>query len=178
MAAVSGCGGNSSGGSISGTIGGETFPVEDVISAQVLAHDNKGNTAMVGAIMLGNIRDLCNEIGAHNMAPNFRGLFMNPFIVSAAIEPPTVGAYTVAGDSGNVVTSNTLATDSTCTGLPALTVNGSGGTVTLTSVSGDVLAGHFDMMMANGDHITGSFTPEACPGFQTLFDATGPATCQ
>ena len=59
--------------------------------------------------------------------------------------------------------------DATCQTIDAGTANATGGTVTLTAVSGDTFTGTFDVTFDSGDHLTGAFHPAACADLQMVF---------
>jgi hypothetical protein len=137
--------------SVSGTIAGRAFPVGAAIFYA---------TAPQQIIQLSTNKTACGDQLNNILRRNTRDLMFQ------TNTPWQTGAY-------NIVTA-------TPTGMNAIAYwrsiaadcslgngNATTGTLTLTSVSGDVILGMFDATFDNGDHATGSFTAVNCPGTST-----------
>jgi hypothetical protein len=180
---VAACG-SSSPGSVSGTIHGVTYSVGDAISAAVSETDN-GVTSHFAFISLVSIDGACADIGSNSEPPNVKSLAISLADYNGTVlnAPTATGSYTIydstAGGTPPTLYASASAgvTDATCTTITADSASAMTGTVTLTSVSGNVFDGSFDIMMNSGDHVTGSFSPEACPAIQNLVGSTMSPAC-
>jgi hypothetical protein len=98
------------------------------------------------------------------------------------LNTPTVpGTYAIFQGTGTAppksANLNVRVIDSNCADVPAAEAKATTGTVTLSSISGDTFAGSFDVVLDSGDHLTGSFDPEPCPGIQAALDSTANPVC-
>lgn len=182
---LSACGGGagSSGGAINGTVYGHALATVDVVSAAVMVTDaGTGNVDHVATIIMGNAAGLCDKLTRNARPASFDGIAIELAVISgppvSATTPTTAGTFTIASAPANASV-NTLATDATCQPVASEpSENATSGTVTLTSVSGDVFTGDFSIAFANGDEITGSFDPAGCPGVQNFASPPTTPTCE
>lgn len=162
-------GGNSAAGSVNGAVAGVSYAIADAVSGVVQSGDNE-TEAM---ILLSTKGDLCSRIAANQVDRNegLIGIFLEDFIGSGSAEttaaPTAPGTYSIPMGGAPEPPPMAAAVDvhevdKNCEEILSTDVEGSAGTITLTSVSGGAFSGTFDLTMATGDHITGSFDPEAC----------------
>ena len=180
-----GGGGSSSPGSVTGTIHGQKFAIVDAVSASVTFTDAQtGTTSSQAAIILTSTPNACQDL-AGNIERMNEQLFVLGVatITGTTVAAPTAtGAYTVFDTNSGTAPPpmaalvNAIATDTTCMST-ANSANGTSGTVTLTTINGNTFDGKFDVTLDSGDHITGSFSPEACPGLQQALNSTATPTC-
>ncbi|MBL0220091.1 MAG: hypothetical protein IPQ07_40265 [Myxococcales bacterium] len=64
---------------------------------------------------------------------------------------------------GDLATWGSFSRGLTCQPINATKAGATSGTVTLTTVKGNVFAGTYDVLLNSGDHVTGVFEPGACP---------------
>jgi hypothetical protein len=184
LGVLSACGGgSSSGGAIMGTVYGHQLATMDVVSAAVMVNDSgTGAVDHLAMIVMGNAAGLCAKLTRNARPANFEGISIELTVISGppvtASTPTTAGTFTVASAPANASV-NTLTTDATCHTVAAEpSENATSGTVTLTSVSGDVFSGDFSVSFANGDAITGSFDPAGCPAVQNFASPPTTPTCE
>jgi hypothetical protein len=176
---------SSSPGSVNGTIHGVAYPVSDSVSAKV-SISALGFTEEAAAISLVSFSGACADLGANSLPPNLKefGFTLGDFNGTAVNAPAAAGTYTIVPVNSTTApppkfaTASATVTDSTCAAIAGDTSGGTSGTVTLTSVSGDVFDGSFDITMDSGDHVTGSFSPEGCPAIQNLIGSTTAPACK
>jgi hypothetical protein len=142
---------------------------------------NNGTVFNVAVIGMATGTGLCADFQSNSGKANEAYLWMNltDFDGAHYSVPTAPGTYTVTSGGtsagGKIATILTYLGDASCNA--GVSANGVSGTVTLTEVNGLVFAGTFDATLdnASADHITGSFTPSACPALSTL--PSGPGTC-
>jgi hypothetical protein len=139
-----------------------------------------GGTQLQGLIVMTTTPHLCDDLAANTE----RKGEMAVSIALADITGQTVTAPTMAGtytvSSGGPLPSKAAALNARATDQACMTVSAAkatAGTVKLKSVDANVFDGDFDVMLDSGDHITGSFSPEACPAIQSAIDSTTQVTC-
>jgi len=152
---IVGCGGSSSGG-VSFTIRGQSFTAVETISA---VQTTSGTT--FGVVALSGRSGSC-ALAASNTNPKNTKILV--IAVTDNFAAATTGAFTVAATSGKLASVKFISYDATCGDISAQEAMGVSGTITLTSVSGNALAGTYDITFDSTDHITGSFTGTACAG--------------
>jgi len=159
---------SNAGNSISGTIAGQSYSIDDAVSARVTLTDGAtGQTYQIALVLMGDISDLCANLDTGNLLKSFRGVSLEMVVVGGAtpVPPSAPGTFTI--DAGpRVASMNTIAVDAMCQPVGSA-VQATAGTVTLSSLSGDVFKGAFDVEFG-GDHVTGHFSPEACPALQAF----------
>jgi hypothetical protein len=171
-----------SGGSIAGHVPGGSFDVAGAISAAITIPDGAGGTSNNASIIIASTSHPCGDAGASPPIDRkgSRSLTIALRDVDGATTavPGAPGTYTIYPDTGSeppkAASLATTGLDASCQLVDSETANAQTGTVTLTSIRGGVFAGHFDVVLDTGDHITGSFDPEACPGLEA--EATGTST--
>jgi hypothetical protein len=171
---------------VNGTIHGVAYPVGDSVSAAVTI-TAQGVTTRAAFISLVSSSGACADIGSNSQPPNWKefGFELGDFNGTAVNAPAAAGTYTIYEPTTNLTTPPALfavasarVTDSTCTTITGDTSTGMTGTVTLTNVSGDVFDGNFDVTMASGDHVTGTFSPEGCPALQNVYGSSTAPACK
>jgi hypothetical protein len=169
------CSGGGSPGSISGTIHGQSFPVSDAISATVTLQG--GSSA--AEIILADMSGLCADLSADQQPKNIKGAGIVVANASATMlsAPTAPGTFVVAATTGGTAIWNAFVDDANCQNVTADSAMGTSGTVTITSINNNAISGHFDVVLDSGDHVTGSFSPEACPAIQTALNTTTPPAC-
>jgi hypothetical protein len=183
LCACGGGGGSNGGGSVSGTVGGISFPVASAISA---IGSNSQGTAAVVAMTSGD--DACTQVETNNTHPNetiveleLLDLNETAQTTSAPTAPGTYAVYDTNGSAAPTSTSVAIvfaeSAGSDCNGGTG-GGNGVSGTVTLTAANATtgVYSGTFDVTFDTGDHVTGSFNPEACTALGE--STSGSATCE
>jgi hypothetical protein len=175
------CGGGSggdSGGSVGGKIHGSAFSIQDVISASVAIGPMHG-----AAIFMSSTSGLCKDAAINAEHPSQKGVVITLFDVNGAtLNTPTApGSYIIFQGSGTpppkTATWDASVNDATCKTIAASSAKATTGTVTLSGISGNAFSGSYDVVLDSGDHVTGSFDPEACPDLQKAIDSDTPATC-
>lgn len=171
------CDGGGSGGSVDGNIHGSAFSIQDAVSASV-AFD----TVHGAVIAMSSTSGLCKDIAANAVHPNQKVVVITLFDVNGTtLNTPTApGSYTIFQDSGTPPSKAASwfasVNDATCNEIDASGATATTGTVTLSGISGNAFSGSYDVVLDSGDHVTGSFDPEACPDLQKAFDSPT-ATC-
>lgn len=177
--AVAACGGSSNSvgatsgsATVSGTIGGQSVPTTNVVA--VVGSETTGvTTVQLDSILVTSVSDPCSFLqNPMNRIPNATSLVLAAGAIAPSVPTGTydVGKYGYAQYDADSATC-TLTTSETATS----------GSVVLTSVSSDTIGGTFDVTMANGDHLTGSFSAPVCTGvtYQALQNAvTANLPCQ
>lgn len=167
-------------GSVEGMVGGKSFAVTDAISASVPFTLSNGETAYEALIIMANSKTLCADATANVLRQSEDIVVIEVTDVNGATFttptiPETYSIYQTGNPPPHAGVFSTRAIDATCTDIKASTSQAANGTVTLSSISGNQFSGTFDVALATGDHVTGSFNPEECPG---LAKAMGQVTCQ
>ncbi len=171
------------GGTVSGQGG---FQPSDTISASVTMSDGNGGTSSYAWIVLASTSQLCADASASppidRKQQRFTTIALRDVSGATTATPTAPGTYTIYPNTGSEpAKSASLLTgelDSTCQPIDADAASGESGTVTLSSLSGGVFVGSFDVTLNTGGHITGTFDPEACPQLQTAVANTDSHTCQ
>jgi hypothetical protein len=172
-----GCGGGGGGGGdddpgeVTGTLGGNAFPIMDAISASV-AQTQFGQTSHAAYIWMSDSPDICGDITSNRQRPSSKRLLLEVVMGSGSTITAPTGPGMFPVDSSDPSKGATVAAsdfDASCQTIDAGTANATGGTVVLTTVSGDVFAGTFDVTFDSGDHLTGSFDPAGCPDLAMVF---------
>jgi hypothetical protein len=176
------CGGSSGGGgqSFSGTVHGQSIHPLDAVSAplSVSAQDS------VGVILIANDSGICSDLTSNVQPPNSQVILLalaqqNPGTGRA--EPPmATGTYVVtqqASSATMAATAQITFYDAQCAKDTAHSAQGTGGSVNLTSISGNAYSGTFDLTLDSGDHVTGSFNSSSCSALATALSSQGAPTC-
>jgi hypothetical protein len=161
-------------GSVTGTIRGQQVVIVDAVSG---FSPSQGSTpGSFAGVMMSTAPQICSDVKQHIDRAGSTTIVMQLLDATATrIQAPTApGTYVITTTlSGPVASYGALTRDATCgvqSGTPATS-----GTVTLTSVVGEIYAGTFDVTLESGDHVTGTFSPGACPA---LRQSVGSPTCQ
>lgn len=166
VVALCGCGTDSSPGSVNGTIKGQKYSVADAISASIAV---TGGHA--GVVLLGNKSGLCADIMAGKQPPNLSLVLISMATVNGLTlnTPTAAGTFQIYQGSGAAPAMaariDTGVTDASCNTITNYSANATTGTVDLTHISGEAYDGHYDVVMDSGEHITGTFSADACPAF-------------
>jgi len=151
-------------GSVTGVVDGRAFAVMDSVSATV---DSRGATPGTYAeLFLTSTPGFCDDV-EHRINRANSSVFAAQIVKASpnrAEAPTGPGTYTIATSSsasGPVATGGFLDYDAACAPTPR--ARATGGTVTVTSVVGDIYAGSFDLSLDTGEHVTGTFSPGGCP---------------
>jgi hypothetical protein len=174
----------SSGGDVGGGTPGGGVDVQATVSAVVMSTDT-GDTTSEARIVLATVDSVCGDAGAtppiDRKGSRYIAIELKDVSGSTATAPTAPGTYTVYANSGSQPPKEALVLtggfDDTCQSVDAEQAAGQSGTVVLTSASGGVFKGTFDVVLNTGGHITGSFDPVACPALQAL-TAASEHTCQ
>jgi hypothetical protein len=177
LAVLVGCSSSSTPGAVKGTIRGNDYPVVDSISAILTSF---GDSAAM--IVLSSSTDVCLPPDAQIQHPGETTLVI--VLQDGNAAPTATGTYTAFDPSSNAPPPAKLATLYTSILTAACTNNADdqtaavSGSVTLTSVGGGVYAGHFDVVLDSGDHITGTFNPTACGQLPAELKSQTPPACK
>ncbi len=178
LVACGGGSGGSSGGSVEGNIHGSAFAIQDAVSASVAIITQHG-----AAILMSSTGGLCKDAAANAEHPNQKAVAIVLFDINGmtANTPTAPGTYTIFQGSGTppakTATWDASVNDATCNTIDASGATATTGTVTLSAINGNAFSGSYDVVLDSGDHVTGSFDPEACPDIQTALNSTSPSTC-
>lgn len=178
-AAVVACGGGGSGtagATIQGTVRGQPVAFKDAMSTDV----QFGNGQNQAAVILSSAPQICSLFGNGKEPQSSQYLLVS----LAQINGTAVSVPTGPGTFDIVLSSTTtrgalvvfLSTDAACQDATS-GAQATAGTVTLTS-AGPTYAGSFDVTLATGDHITGTFTAPSCAGLAKVLTSGTPTTCQ
>ena len=179
---LSACGGGSPG-SVTGVIHGTSFSISDAISATIT---NPGQTGpeQSAVILMSTTSNLCADLQATPVShPNEKliGIILIDVNGTTFNTPTAPGTYTIFQGSGTppakAASFGASVLDATCKDVPTSDATATTGTVTLSAVSGNVFSGSFDVTLDSGDHVTGSFDPEECPGLQAATGSTTTPSC-
>ncbi len=184
---VAACGGSGSGsgGSISGTIRGQTYAVADTISSVTTS-----NGMSSGVIILSSASGICVDPTALVYHPGEQTLVieLQDRTGSVSTAPTAPGTYSIADSSttnppAKAAILYTTVLDATCANPGDSDTTGTSGTVTLTAVDGNAYSGTFDAMVESGDgtsidHITGSFDAQACTQIQAQLASQTTPPCK
>lgn len=153
-ACSSSSGGGSGSASVTGTIQGAAVPASDSVGLSSVSTANGTSEAAVGAIIT-NVANACGVLQSHANPANATALVL---AVSASGSSVGTGTYDIVSQ-GFGATASYAKQDSTCN--TSFSENASGGSVTLTAVSGSSVSGTFDLTFGS-DHVTGSFSAPIC----------------
>jgi hypothetical protein len=177
VVALCGCGTDSSPGSVSGTIKGQKYSVADAISASVAINGQHS-----GVVALGNKSGLCADIMAGKEPPN-----LSLFVISMATvngltlnTPTATGTFQIYQGGQPPMLAATVSThvyDSSCADIANYDSTAITGTVDLTHISGEAYDGHYDVVMDSGEHITGTFSADACPALTNIVGTNTQLAC-
>lgn len=175
-------GGNPGGGS--GNPGGGN-PGGDMISAVVTTPDGAGGSTSEAWIVLASTSGLCADDTASppidRKNQKLVTIRLSDTGGAARTAPTMPGTYTIYPDSGSEPAHSasllTSTLDDTCQAIDADSAQGQSGTVTLTSVSGGVFKGSYDVVLNTGGHVTGTFAPTACTQLATAVTSTDTHAC-
>jgi hypothetical protein len=160
-------------GTIMGTVRGAPVAVADVASS--VAHGGNGNT--FAGVFLSTAPDICMDVAARVKRAGSTLFFISLVDATSmtASVPSAPGTYAIQSTpSGLSSLLGSLPYDAGCNVIAAQQVKATSGTVTLTSIVGDVFAGTFDVTLDTGDRITGTFAPGGC---RALDEVAAPTTC-
>jgi len=166
MIAVAGCGGNGSGNSVSGNIGGGTLAVADAVSVPYVAGASSDGAT---AIVLSNSGGVCADFTAGQQPPNVQALTFEVFRIDDSghpAKPTAVGGYPIVrqqegpAPSGNTAIAAFTTTDASCE--ETRTLDAITGSITLERLDATGYAGIFDLTFDSGDHVTGRFDAPTC----------------
>jgi hypothetical protein len=180
LACVAAC--TSSADGVSGSPPGGPVDTQATVSAVVTSSDTGDSEAR---IVISSTATVCADAGAmppiDRKGSRFVTIELKDINGSTATAPTAPGTYTVYPNSGSQPPKEALVVtgglDDTCQSVDADSASGQSGTVVLTSASGGVFKGTYDVLLNTGDHISGSFAPVACPALQAL-DASSQHNCQ
>jgi hypothetical protein len=164
-------------------VSGAGSAIVDTISASVTTSDGNGDTDSSAVIAMASVSTLCADAAAtppiNREGENFITIELADITDGVSTTPTQPGTFTVYPDTGSQpplsATVNVGAYDDTC----SLVDSGMGqsGSVTLTSINGNVFVGSYDVTLNTGDHLTGTFDPEACPALQQAANSTTGTAC-
>lgn len=143
---------------MTGTLGGSAFVVKDAIS--IVGPSEQG-----AQVVLSSTPNLCSDVGNHVQRANARVVLIDVSDNSGAklADATYMTSYSDPVPARSAVFESNI-TDAQCNVSYDPPPDGTGdGTVTLTSVSASTVSGTFDVVMENGEHVTGTFEPSACP---------------
>lgn len=159
-----GGGGGGGAGTVSGTIGGRTITIADAISSNT-DYTVGSSILHYGTVLMGEAPAICDLAATHTPPTNETIVSIAATILGTngsnyVSTLPTVGTYTVNAQIGNVAFV-AAKTDGLCDNPK---IQATTGTVTLTTASNSngLYAGTFDVMLASGEHVTGTFDPTVC----------------
>jgi hypothetical protein len=175
LAGAVGCGSSGGGGDDAGEPPGGSFDIAGSISATVTTTDGAGDDSSAARIVLASTADLCGDAGASPVIDRKGQRFITIELrdVNGAVKtaPTAPGTYTIYPNTGSepAKSASLIAggLDDTCQLDDDLSASGQSGTVTLTSVTGGVYAGSYDVVLNTGEKVAGSFAPTGCPALAT-----------
>jgi hypothetical protein len=176
---------SSSGGGVTGDPPGGSFEPVDAIATTVTISDGAGGTSSSAWIAIATTANLCSDVSASPVIDRknqrFITIQLSDVTGSMSTAPTAPGTYTIYPNTGSQPPKMALLTtggfDGTCQMVDTDSASGQSGSVTLTAVSAGTFTGTFDVTLNTGDHITGSFTPEACPQLATAVAGTDSHSC-
>jgi hypothetical protein len=156
-------------GSVVGMVQGQPIQIMDAVSLNATGNDGSRRAL----IWMSTTYGVCGDL-ASNIARKFSStiiMTLGDGNANPITAPSGPGVYAISvSTAGNFASWGTVRTDGACNTISSSTVKATSGSVTLTSVRGDVFAGTYDVMLDTGDHVTGAFAPGACP---TLLVSSG-----
>ena len=180
VASLAACG---SPGSVDGTVKGQAYDVGSSASATVTI--TFGTAQLHGAaIAMASTGGLCKDAEMNVVHPSQQYVTMFLADVNGvSFTTPTVpGTYSIyqTGTSPppKAATLSVGTYDATCQQIETQSAAAISGTVVLDSISGNKFTGTYDVALNSGDHITGHFDPEGCPGLQTAINDGDNPVCK
>jgi hypothetical protein len=176
--ALCACGSDSNPAALSGTIHGMAFALHSAASGEVTV-----GTLHTGGILLTSSSGTCADITANQAHQNEKGILIDVWdVVGTTTNAPTAGGtYSIYQGTGTsppkAASWSAIVFDATCNAITNDGAKATTGTVTLTAVSGTRYTGNFDVALDSGDHVTGAFEPDECPGLDTYLSANNHAAC-
>jgi len=180
VVSLAACGGP---GSVDGKVKGQNYAVSSSASAAVTL--TVATTQLHGAaIAMTSTGGLCADLGANTVHPGqqYVTIFLSD-VNNLTFSTPTVpGTYSIYQSNTSpppkAATMSLGTYDATCQKIDSQSAAASSGTVMLDTVSGNKFAGTFDVVLDSGDHVTGEFDPQECPGIQTAINSGDQAVCK
>jgi hypothetical protein len=139
---------------VDGTINGKTITIADAI----FIAGTPGGGVQELLIDLEDQAGVCDRIKANTFKQNTTELGFTIAIENASGAVP-VGTYSNGTTGKTHLNGGVQEPDPTCMGKHLGTKSG---TVTITSISPDIVSGTFDLTLDGGDHVTGSFGATRC----------------
>ncbi len=166
----------SSSGGVSGMTPGGSFSPGATVSAAVMVPDGAGGSSGEALVVISSSDSACADAGAMPPIQRKNSRFISIELLDvnggASTTPAAAGTYTIYPNTGSQPPKEalleTVGLDNTCQPVDADAASGQSDTVTLTSVTGGVFKGTFDVTLNTGDHLTGSFDPTGCPALQSV----------
>jgi len=115
-------------------------------------------------VLLSNAGDGCAANAANLKSKQVLSLGVTS-LGSGALDAGTFGVYDQQSGNipnGTVVFADYHSTNETCADTTPPNTLGASGKVTLTKVSSEAVAGSFDVLLENGDHLKGTFDAPIC----------------
>jgi hypothetical protein len=137
---------------------------------------DEGGDSSPALIVLASTSNLCSDAGTvDRTGQHFISIELRDVNGSTRTAPTAPGSYTIYPNTGSEPAKSASLTvggfDNTCQLDDNLAAAAQSGTVTLTSATGGVYKGSYDVTLNNGKHLTGSFAPVACPKLATATDS-------
>ncbi|NVB77856.1 MAG: hypothetical protein HOV81_05620 [Kofleriaceae bacterium] len=163
-----------------GDLPGGGFEIEDTISASITRDEDS-----VAQIVIASTSGLCGDAGAtppiDRAGQQYIVIELADVAGAMTTTPTAPGTYEIYPNTGSRPAKSaslvTGAFDDACESVDDATASGQSGTVTLSSINGDVFAGSYDVVLNTGDRITGQFAPSACPALRAAAASTDAHTC-
>ena len=155
---------------ISGTVSGDTPGGGDVVSAVVHVL-----TATHASVVIADRAGYCDDLAAGIQRKGDRLLVITMRDNGAAPTMPE-GFHVGPTDATAMGFVTWVQLDDNCN---RMTLAGAGGgSITLDAVDGDVFRGSFDVMFGSLGHLSGTFSPSACPGLSAAEAGDPPLMCK
>src|SRR5580692_2567896 len=100
LASLVGCS-STSPNEISGTIHGQTFDIQQAVSA-IVQTTVAGTPATIGAVLLANDPNLCFDLNLNRILGGFQGVLIEAYVDTTPVEAPAAGTFTIGATTGNV----------------------------------------------------------------------------
>lgn len=181
---VVGCASNGSSGGVTGELPGGGFEPGDQISAAITMTEG-GDTLGEARIVIASTSHLCSDASAQppidRKGQHWVTISLRDVNGAMKSVPTAPGTYTIYPNTGSEPAKSASfesgAFDGSCAEDDGASAMGQGGTVTLTSVTGGVFSGTFDVTLNTGGRAMGSFAPAACPQLAGLATDTETHAC-
>ena len=185
LAALTACSGSPAPQSrINGTIRGQTFALNDVVSTTGQVSFGSVSRANMGLVSMTSAAGLCAAIGAGHEKRNteYLSFYLDVTGANGASSPPSgPGTFVVSSEltAPNAMLAAVTfgATDASCASVREQTAVAVSGNVSLTDVGDTAYNGSFDFTLDSNDHITGSFHATSCPAFGAALTQGADLTC-